>query len=202
MRLDAFLASQDKIILEDRQKTLISLGLTEKEYAPEGELATWKYPQYEYRNGKKQYYREVAIQVTDHEWELILDKLAKVQEIKDREAAAQKKKNPKPVDKKWIPVYEFPKKTNWVGEEVTTSTSGKSQIARVLRWIAWLGAIGCIIAAIVVLFVSELFSTFALLTSSAAIELLLFLALAEVLDTLAELRAIALQGFKYKESTK
>ena len=199
MRLDAFLASQDKIILEDRQKTLISLGLTEKEYAPVGEHSTWKYPNYEYRNGEKQYYREVAIQVTDQEWELILDKLAKVQEIKEREQAAWKQKNKKPVTRKWLPNYSVPKKTNWAGEE-QPAPSGKSPIARVLRWFAWIGAIGLFIVGIAMIFIDELYGAFATLAGSAAVELVLFLAIAEALDTLAELRAIARQGFKYTES--
>ncbi len=33
-KIQAFLSKQDQIIEEDKEKTLITLGLTEKEYAP------------------------------------------------------------------------------------------------------------------------------------------------------------------------
>lgn len=201
MRLDEYLAKQDKIIQDDREKTLISLGLTEKEYAPDGEHSSWKYPEYEYRNGEKRYYRNVAIHVTDEEWALLLNKIQQVEEIKAREQAAWQQKTTKSVIRKWVPNYAPPKKVDWAGEE-KPSASGKSPIARVIRWFAWLSAIGLLIAGIIALFTDDLYISFAALSASAATELVLFLAIAEALDVLAELRAIALQGVKYTESTK
>lgn len=38
-KIESFLEKQDKIILEDRNKILISLGITEKEYSPDGKAS-------------------------------------------------------------------------------------------------------------------------------------------------------------------
>ena len=68
-KVEQYLEKQNKIILEDREKTLISLGLTDKEYSPDN-IESREFPKYNYINGEKKYYKEVAIQVTDEEYAL------------------------------------------------------------------------------------------------------------------------------------
>lgn len=90
-KVEQFIKEQNKIILEDREKTLIALGLTEKEYAPDDKdlISIWEYPKYDYVNDEKKYYREVAIKVTDEEYALILSKAKQVEEIMAKEKQNQ-----------------------------------------------------------------------------------------------------------------
>ena len=59
-KLEQYIKKQNKIICEDKERTLISLGLTEKEYSPNN-LETWQYSKYDYVDGEKRYYREVIL---------------------------------------------------------------------------------------------------------------------------------------------
>ena len=112
-KVEQYIEKQNKIILEDREKTLIALGLIEKEYAPENDnRESYRYPKYDYLNGEKRYYKEVAIKVTDEEYALILSKVKQVEEIKAKEEQERQRERNKVsnrVIKKWIPVFEKPK---------------------------------------------------------------------------------------------
>lgn len=58
---------------QDRNSFLLSEGIFEKEYAPDGEIDSSKYPEYEWdqNTNKTKYYKAVPINVTDEEYEQI-----------------------------------------------------------------------------------------------------------------------------------
>jgi len=195
--IEEFLSKQDKIIAEDRAKILISLGLTEREYAPDNKESR-EYPKYAYKDGEKHYYRDVAIKVTDEQWEEIIKKAKAVEEIQMREECERQKKHTqaqgKPI-KKWIPIFQKPKdEFSSEGEEET----GKSKIATKLRIVAWLLGIITVIGG----FIAGKFLLILISFAVCGLELLMFYALASILDYLAELTAIAKSGIKYTESNK
>ena len=202
-KLEQYLAKQDKIINDDREKTLISLGLVEKEYAPDNK-ENWKYTKYDYKDGEKRYYREVAIKVTDEEYALIMQKTKQVAEIRAKEEQERQKERSRAslnVVKQCMPVFRKPK-SEWqtYGEE-EKADNGRSGIATLLRIVAWtLFALACIGGIILALTEDMTWALVVLL--ACPIELLLFLAFASVLDHLAELTAIARNGYKYSETPK
>ena len=167
-RIEKFLKEQDRIIDEDRQNTLISLGLTEKEFSPDGKQSHY-YPDCTYVDGEKRYYREVAMTVSDEEYALIVSKA--------EQAEAIRLKNEQP-------------------------ESGKSKIASYLRICAWVICVLLGFVGIVVSIEAESILNLLVYALGAALEVLMFYYYAEVLDSLAELKAIAKGGFKYSETRK
>lgn len=203
-KIEQYIERQNKIILEDRENTLIALGLTEKEYSPDNR-ESWKYSKYDYVNGEKRYYREVAIQVTDEEYALILSKAKQVEEIKTKEEQERQKERSKvsySVVKKWIPVFEKTKSEWSSPNEEEKVDKGRSKIASILRTVAWIIGIIAVISGIIITFGTENFSPVLITFVAGAMEMLMFYALAAVLDYLAELTSIARNGFKYNETNK
>lgn len=201
-KIEEYIEKQDKIILEDREKNLIALGLTEKVYSPDNR-ESWQYSKYDYVNGEKKFYKEVAIHVTDEEYTLILSKAKQVENIKLKEDQAKQKEQNRTsyrIIKKWIPVFQKPA-SEWSSpsEEVD---NGRSKIASMLRTVAWILGILSIISGIVIAFGTENFLPILIALGVGAIEMLMFYALASILDYLAELTAIVRNGFKYNETNK
>lgn len=202
-QIERYLKEQDKIIRQDREKTLIALGLTQKEYAPEDENgAGYRYPKYEYHNNEKRYYREVAITVTDEEYELILSKARQVEAIRQKEEENRQKERSKArTVKMWKPVFKKPQET-WEAEQDKQEDTGKSRIAQYLRMVGWGMFIVLCIVGIIMLIASGSILFLLAAVFSGGVELLWFCALAAILDHLAELTSIARNGFKYVESGK
>ena len=203
-KIEMYLEKQNKIILEDREKNLIELGLTEKEYSPDGK-ESYKYPKYEYLNGEKKYYREVAIKVTDEEYVLLLSKAKQVEEIKTKEELERQKERNRAsykVIKKWIPVFEKAKSEGASLNEEDKEDNGKSKVATVLRVVAWIIGIVAVISGIATSCGTDSILPILSTLGIGAIEMLMFYALAAVLDYLAELTSIARNGYKYTEANK
>ncbi|MDD6488933.1 MAG: hypothetical protein PUG48_03850 [Clostridia bacterium] len=203
-KVEKYIEKQNKIILEDREKTLIALGLSEKEYSPDNR-ENWKYSKYDYVNGEKKYYREVAIQVTDEEYALILSKAKQVEEIKSKEEQERQNERNKVsyrVIKKWIPVFEKTKSECSSLSEEEKVDNGRSKIASILRTVAWIIGILAIISGIVIAFGAKNFLPILITFGVGTMEILMFYALAAILDYLAELTSIAKNGFKYIETKK
>ena len=198
-KVEKFLLEQDRLISEDRQNTLISLGLTEKEFSPDGK-ETYLYNQYTYIDGEKKYYRDIAIEVSDEEYELIVSKAAAVEAIRQKEEQLKKIKASRTNVKKWVPIFVVPKDT--VETEKDVPETGKSKIASYLRICSWVVGVLLMIIGLVSTLGSDSGFELFLCLISAAIEVLSFYAFAEILDSLAELKAIANGGFKYRESDK
>ncbi len=202
-KVEQFIEKQNKIISEDREKTLIALGLTEKEYSPNNREGR-QYPKCDYLNGEKKYYREVAIHVTDEEYALILAKIEQVEHIKMKEEQARQKEQNRTsyrTVKKWIPIFEKPK-SEWASTEKKEADNGRSKIAPILRTVAWVLGIVSIILGIVAYFETESPLPFLISLGGGGIEMLMFYVLASILDYLAELTSIARYGFKYNETSK
>ena len=203
-KVEQYIEKQNKIILEDREKTLIALGLTDKEYSPDNR-ESWQYSKYDYVNGEKRYYKEVAIQVTDEEYALILSKAKQVEEIKAKEEQERQREQNKVsyrVIKKWIPVFEKPKSEWSSPSEEKKVDNGRSKIASILRTVAWVMGILAFISGIIIAFGTGNFLPVLITLGAGAMEMLLFYALAAILDYLAELTSIARNGFKYTETNK
>ncbi len=198
-KLQSFLKTQDDIIAADRAQTLVALGLTEKEYAPDN-LPSREYPQEEWVDGEKRYYREVAISVTDEEYAQILAKTAAVEAIRKKNATEQAKKRPAKTEKQWLPIFKLPEQRDENGRPIVLEETGKCKLAFLLRVLALaILAVG-LISGLVLL--SE--NVFSFLTTAIAtvVEVLLLYAVAEILDYLATLSAVAKQGYHYRETTK
>ena len=202
-KVEQYIEKQNKIILEDREKTLISLGLVDKEYSPD-DFKTYKYPEFDYVNGEKKYYRNVAIHVTDEEYSLIISKSKQVEEIKRKEEQEREKERNKvsyKIIKKWVPVFEKPKNESLFGDDKEQVDTGKSKAAKnirityyVLLALAFIGAI--------ILDVTEETNILPYVAIGGIVESVLVEGLASILDYLAELTSIARNGYKYNETTK
>ena len=189
-KIEEYLEKQRKVILEDREETLISLGLFEKEYSPNGKYH-YQYKEYDLADGEKRYYRKKALPVTEEQWAEIVSLHEKTSEIQARKEQEREKRSKYSVSvptKKWIPVFV----KNEEGRE------GKSQIAKVIRVIAIVFAIlgGCI--GVIEIF-DEFFVGIVMLTG-VVVSVLLLLAVSEILSYSAELLAIAREGVKFSES--
>ena len=198
-KLQAFLKTQDDIIAADRAQTLIALGLTEKEYAPDN-LSSREYPKEEWVGGEKRFYREVAISVSDEEYAQILAKTAEVEAIRKKNAAVETKKRNAKTEKQWLPIFEMPQQRDENGRPIAAEETGRCKLAFLLRVLALaILAVG-LISGLVLL--NE--SVFSFLTTAIAtvVEVLLLYAVAEILDYLATLSAVAKQGYHYRETTK
>ena len=203
-KIEQYIERQNKIILEDREKTLISLGLVDKEYSPD-DFKTYKYPEIDYVNGEKKYYRKVAIQVTDEEYALILSKSKQVEEIKRKEEQEREKERNKVsyrITKKWVPVFEKPKDEWNSYDEKEKVDDGKSKIAKKLRAVAWATVIIATISGLIAdITLGSFFVTICAFGAS-MVEWLALYSVASVLDYLAELTSIARNGYKYTETNK
>ncbi len=160
---------------------------------------------YDYVSGEKRYYKEVAMQVTDEEYALILSKAKEVAEIKAKQEQSNRKNEIGPhnrIIKKWIPIFEKPKSEWDSTSEKEKTDNGRSKIASILRAVAWILGILSVISGIVIAFGTENFLPVLITLGAGAIEMLMFYALASILDYLAELTSIARNGFKYNETNK
>ena len=82
--LEEFMKEQDSVIREHREKTLINAGLVERKYSPDNK-ASYEYPHCEYdSNGDKRYYRDVAIKITDEQWQEVLEKNDAIKQMEMR----------------------------------------------------------------------------------------------------------------------
>ena len=134
-KVEQLVKKLDTTIIEDKEKVLIELGLTKKEYSPDGERS-YKYDLCDYVDGKKCYYREIAITISDEEYDLILSKLAQVNEIRSKEEAKQRKKQEQSHNsliKKWIPVFTKPKDP--LDDENNSPETGKSKFATIIGFV-------------------------------------------------------------------
>jgi len=198
--LEKYLAKQDKIIKEDRERTLISLGLFEKEYSPDQERS-WKYDKIDYRNGEKVYYREIPISVSDEEYSLILKKAAQVEAIKAKEEEARSKeatRHFRPLVKTWVPVFQRQNKKDDFNNHEEATKAGRSPAASSIRIFKWIIIIGLILAGIIAM----LFEKFWILPVSgftASLFATILEGFASLLDNQAEQLAILKSGFKYLE---
>lgn len=197
-RIEKFLKEQDRIIDEDRQNTLISLGLTEKEFSPDGKQSHY-YPDCTYVDGEKRYYREVAMTVSDEEYALIVSKAEQAEAIRLKNEQQKNSVNSRLTVKKWLPVFEAPKDGSVQNEQPET---GKSKIASYLRICAWVICVLLGFVGIVVSIEAESILNILVYALGATLEVLMLYYYAEVLDSLAELKAIAKGGFKYSETRK
>lgn len=200
-RIEEYLMQQDKIIMEERQRVLIALGLTEKEYSPYG-IKTYEYSQCEYVDGKPQYYRLVAMKVTDEEWAQIIAKAEQVETInkrnEERKLIEQKKKQTKLI-RKIAPIFKKEIKPSIFSElglsekkEKVDTEVGKSKWGGSIRIFAWIILVAGILCFVFMDVESEVqiavylcaFGTWAVLMGFAGI-----------LDYLAEITAILRGGF-------
>ena len=203
-KIEQYIERQNKIILEDREKTLISLGLVDKEYSPD-DFKTYKYPEIDYVNGEKKYYRNVAIQVTDEEYALILSKSKQVEEIERKEEQEREKERNKVsyrITKKWVPVFEKPKDEWNSYDEKEEVDDGKSKIAKKLRAVAWAIVIIATISGLIADTTLGSFFVTICAFGASMVEWLALYSVASVLDYLAELTSIARNGYKYTETNK
>lgn len=160
---ERFIQDQDRIIAEDKEKTLISLGIVEREYAPEWKSG-WPYEKSDYINGQRRYYKEVAANVSDEEYAIIIEKAKKVAEIKKKRESNRLSKD-----------------ENVSMEDIT------SKVATILRYIVGITAAIAIIAALVLFGDEDTALAGGIVLGSAFVEGVLLWALAEILDRLAEI---------------
>lgn len=199
--VEMYLAKQDRIIMKDKQKTLIALGLTRKEYSPDN-IKTREYDKYDYQDGEKHYYKEVAIEVSDEEYAQILEKAAQVEAIKAKEAQKRNGNNTYKVTKQWIPVFKKPVDEHALSDEKDKVETGKSKAAKSIRIMKWIIAAVAVVYAIILSVDAESFMPILVAAFSVALEMTLFEGFASILDYQAEQLAILRNGYKYNETTK
>ena len=200
--LERYFKTQDKIIAEDKEKTLIALGIIEKEYAPDGK-STYLYSKYDYIDGEKRYYREVAAKISDEEYTEVLRKKELVEAIQAKERQERERKNANQhtnLAKKWVPVFEKPKSEWDDPDKKDVQPTGKSKVATILSGIAWTSIILGAIVGIILLFAEPIAGGIVL--GSVFVESLFLFAFAEILNNLAEQTAILRGGMIYKETNK
>ena len=198
-RVSEFLHEQDKIIAKDREKTLIALGLFEKEYSPNGVFSRF-YPKYDIVNGEKRYYREVAIHVTEEEWQAITEKAKIVSEIRmreeeeEREARAEMAKKRGIRDDLILPNFVAEEKN----EDGDIEVKGRSGLSTPLRVMAFVLVLWYVVGGIIAWCrgYEEQFMNY---IANAVLNFLVFFALAEILDRLATLVAMGKAGFHIKK---
>ena len=200
--LERYFKAQDKIIAEDKEKTLIALGIVEKEYAPDGK-STYLYSKYDYIDGEKRYYREIAANISDEEYAEVLRKKELVEAIqaKERQERERKYANQRAnLVKKWVPVFEKPKSEWDDPDKKDVQPTGKSKVAAILSGLAWISLILGAISGIILLFAEPI--TGGIVIGSVFVESIFLFALAEILNNLAEQTAIMRGGMIYKETNK
>lgn len=184
-KIEKYLEKQNKIILEDREKVLISLGLFEKEYAPDGK-ESYQYMEYDYINGQKKYYRPIPINVTDEEWEQIITKRKQVEEIKERNWKEEYQKSQYSIVKKILPA---------IGREPKEIQNSAGTLA--LYVMAWV--IGITILICGMNFVYEGYEFLVALVIG-SLQIIILHTLARILEYLAEIVSILRTGFIYTET--
>lgn len=162
--LEKYYARQDRIIQEDKEKTLIALGLVEREYSPDGTRNSI-YDKAAYDGQEIRYYREVAIKVTDEEYEQIIRKAEQVNAIEQR---LLKQRNERA---DWALAAEEPRKSG--------TASG-------IKIFAWVYCIFLLIAGIILGIASETFLPVIICAAAGAAGFVIPYALAEILEYLAE----------------
>ena len=195
-KVSEFLQKQDELIAADHEKTLIALGLFEKEYSPNGGFSRL-YPKYDVVDGEKRYYREVAITVTEEEWQAITEKAKTVSEIRAREEEAEKQAHMEMAKKYAVTDDQIlPNLTSEKMEkDKKKSRSGLSFPLRIMSVVlALLYVIGGIIA-----WCDGYEDQFLNYITNAALNFLVFYALAEILDRLAVMAAHLQEGFHIKK---
>lgn len=198
-KVSEFLQEQEKIIAADREKTLIALGLFEKEYSPNGGFSRL-YPKYDVVDGEKHYYREVAITVTEEEWQAITEKTKIVSEIRMREEEDERKARAEMAKKHGIrddlilPNF-VPEQAN-VNEE--KEKKGRSGLSFPLRIMAFVLALWYVVGGIIA-WCGGHEEQFVNYIANAALNFLVFYALAEILDRLAMLTTMGQEGFHIKK---
>lgn len=148
---------------QDKEQTLIALGLTEREYAPNG-VGNWQYDKSDYLNGIRRYYREVAIKVSDEEYSVILEKAKAVAEIKKKRESALASKNE--------PAY---------------AEDTSSKVATVLRYIVGITSVIVVITALILFGEEYTAALGGIILGAVLLEGVLLVALAEILDRLSEI---------------
>ena len=176
-----FLEEQDAIIKKDREKTLVELGLTEKVCSPENKKSP-EYPKYEYKNGQKVYYKTVAIDVTDEEYELIITKANQVKAIRE------KGKNTKAA-RKLTPLFK----------SGTKNSDNSRKLAKIYRIFAILAAIAATIVGIAYGIMMDFFPITLAGIAAGALMTIAPLAAANLLESNAELLSILHEGGVYTE---
>jgi len=162
--IERYIKEQERIIEKDKENTLIELGIVEREYSPNG-LWTGVYNKTETINGEKKYFREVPAKVTDEEYALILQKAKQVQEIQSRKEIKRKGE----LDK-----YDSPE-------------DRESKLAKILRIVAEVIFVLALVGGGIIAAKVESFVVFIGVALGSTVELLLFCALAEILDHLKEI---------------
>ncbi|MBQ4627610.1 MAG: hypothetical protein IJB44_00890 [Clostridia bacterium] len=137
--------------------------------------------------------------VSDEEYALIVSKAEQAEAIRLKNEQQKNSVNSRLTVKKWVPVFESPKDGSVQNEQPEI---GKSKIAFYLRLCAWITGILLLIFGIVSAIEYGSALEFLICLISTAFEMLLFYAVAEILDALAELKAIEKGGFKYSETRK
>ena len=195
-KISEFLQKQDDLIAADREKTLIALGLFEKEYSPNGGFSRL-YPKYDVVDGEKRYYREVAITVTEEEWQAITEKAKTVSEIRAREEEAEKQarmemaKKYAVTDDKILP--------NLTSEEMEKDKKkSRSRLSFPMRMMSFVLALLYVIGGIIA-WCDGYEDQFLNYITNAVLNFLVFYALAEILDRLAAITAHLQNGFHIKK---
>lgn len=198
-----YIETQKNIIEKAKEKKLIEIGLTEKEYAPDNRRS-YIYDMYEEVDDEKRYYRIVAAKVTDEEYAEILENDKQIDQIfaKEKEKAQNANAiNSDKDEKTWVPVYELPVEEK-NGTTAERYAQGKSTCAAILRVVAWIILIIAGIMGIIMGANADEGRIIFVCIGSGLLNMLFFYALAEILDRLAELTAIARNGIKYKVDKK
>jgi hypothetical protein len=162
-KVEQYIEEQNKIIQEDKEQTLIALGLVEKEYSPYENYDS-DYPEYEFVDGKSRYYRLVAIKVTDEEYERVLSKKRQAKQIK--------------------------KELEILNNEDCDANNYKSPAAKVLRIVYYILFVVAIIGALILNSKEEI-NIIPYVIIGGIVEMVFVEALASILDYLAELTYIA-----------
>ena len=82
---ERYIEKQNRIIEQDKEETLIALGIVEIEYSPNGEKSE-VYDKFVLVDGKKVFCKIKAANVSDEEYALILEKRRQVAEIQKNNA--------------------------------------------------------------------------------------------------------------------
>ena len=164
--IESYFSKQNKIIKENRDKTLIKLGIIEKEYSPDGNKS-WKYDKIDYVGGEQMYYREIPMNVSDEEYALIIEKAEQVEAIQQREELEKEREQARQkstylITKRWLPIFEKPKSEWLSSEDKNKPETGKSIVAMLLRVVAWISCICLVIFGIASAISTETFVIFIL----------------------------------------
>ncbi|MCD8049431.1 MAG: hypothetical protein LUG52_07515 [Clostridia bacterium] len=173
-KLEKCLRDKDEVILNERNRVLINLNLTEREMSPK-DYKTSDCPKVAYVNGAEKYYREVPIKITDEEWELLQSKLRKVAEIEKSKKVIPKPKHP---------------------SSLSPISGGENTISAVLIGVAVTLAIITAAMGIIVAVIMESAALFFAFALSAAFQTLPYFAFAEIIKSLTQIR----DGFEVQYS--